>query len=173
MNYAFTSRAIAARQRAAGFTLIELMIVVAIVAILAAVAMPSYKDYVRRGKIPEGLNGLSDYRTKMEQYYQDNRNYGSSSTTCADATSANGWNSSSSGSFVPPGAKYFTYACTPDTVTNDTTQQSYTFTASATLMGGSTADHVYTIDQDGNRKTKVYKGNTVNASCWLTNSTSC
>ena len=92
MNYASTSRANPVPTRAAGFTLIEVMIVVAIVAILTAIALPSYKDYIRRGRLPEAFNALADYRTKMEQYYQDNRNYGSAASKCADSTTASSWN---------------------------------------------------------------------------------
>ena len=80
-----------------GFTLIEVMIVVAIVAILATVALPAYTDYLRRGQIPEAFTYLSDYRVKMEQYYQDQRMYGVG--TCANAAST--WNG-----FSPTGKKY-------------------------------------------------------------------
>lgn len=58
-----------------GFTLIEVMIVVTIIAILAAVAIPNYQDYVTRGRVTEALAGLADARTKIEQYFQDNRSY--------------------------------------------------------------------------------------------------
>src|ERR1700757_3001660 len=61
------------RQR--GFTLIEVMIVVVTVAILSAIAIPSYRDYVTRGRIVEATAGLGDARNKMEQYFQDNRTY--------------------------------------------------------------------------------------------------
>ena len=74
-----------------GFTLIELMIVIAVIAILAAIALPSYNDYIRRGKIAEGTSGLADLRVKMEQWYQDNRTYvGGPCTTTS---------------------RYFTFAC--------------------------------------------------------------
>lgn len=69
-----------------GFTLVELMIVVAIVAILAAVALPSYRDYVLRGQLADAVTGLSTMRAQMERHYQDNRTYatsGSFTTPCA------------------------------------------------------------------------------------------
>ena len=56
-----------------GFTLIEVMIVVAIVAILSAIAIPSYRNYVIRGKIPEATSNLSGQAVKMEQYFEDNK----------------------------------------------------------------------------------------------------
>ena len=62
-------------RRARGFTLIELLVVVAIVGILAMIALPSYADYVRRSKIIEATTGMSDMRTRMEQYFLDNRRY--------------------------------------------------------------------------------------------------
>jgi len=69
-----------------GFTLIELMIAVAIVAILAMVALPSYRDYVMRGNLANATNGLATMRAQMERFFQDNRTYattGSFVTPCA------------------------------------------------------------------------------------------
>jgi type IV pilus assembly protein PilE len=63
------------RGRAAGFTLIELMIVVAVIGILAAVAYPLYTDYVQRSRITEATAALNDMRVRMEQYFQDHRTY--------------------------------------------------------------------------------------------------
>ena len=58
-----------------GFTLVEVMIVGVIVAILAAIAIPQYNDYVIRSRIIEATSGLAGVRVKMEQYFLDNRSY--------------------------------------------------------------------------------------------------
>jgi type IV pilus assembly protein PilE len=68
-------RAPSAKRRVAGFTLIELMIVVAIVAILAAVAYPAYTKQIIRGQRTSGQNFVVDLAQREEQYLLDNRNY--------------------------------------------------------------------------------------------------
>ena len=61
------------RQRA--FTLIEVMIAVGIVAILSAIAIPSYSNYIIRGRLAEMTNAMSALRADMERYFNDNRTY--------------------------------------------------------------------------------------------------
>ncbi|HTQ73174.1 MAG TPA: prepilin-type N-terminal cleavage/methylation domain-containing protein, partial [Burkholderiales bacterium] len=63
-----------------GFTLIELMIVVAIIGILAAVALPAYQDYSNRAKISEVILAASACRTSVTEIYQS----GNSATQAAD-----------------------------------------------------------------------------------------
>lgn len=63
------------KTRSAGFTLLEVMAVVAIVAILGAIALPSYSDYARRGQIQDGTQMLSDSQVRFEQFFQDNLTY--------------------------------------------------------------------------------------------------
>ena len=58
-----------------GFTLIEIMITVAILAIVAAVAIPSYAGYVERGKRAEARTALLDIAARQERYYSNNRQY--------------------------------------------------------------------------------------------------
>jgi type IV pilus assembly protein PilE len=62
-------------RNARGFTLIELMIVVAVVAILAAVGYPSYRDHVARGQRSQGQQFLSDIAQRQEQFLLDSRQY--------------------------------------------------------------------------------------------------
>ena len=85
-------------KRSRGFTLIELMIVIGIVAILAAIAIPSYTDYVRRGRITEAISTLAGMRVKMEQFFQDNRSY---ALACVAGTVAP----------QPANTAYWTYNC--------------------------------------------------------------
>ena len=54
-----------------GFTLIELMIVVAIIGILAAIAIPAYQDYTIRAQVSEGLNLGGGAKTAVSEYFQD------------------------------------------------------------------------------------------------------
>ena len=71
------------RQLQQGFTLIELMIVVAIIGILAAVALPAYQDYTKRAKMSEVVLAASACRTSITEIYQ--------SGSASNAPGANGW----------------------------------------------------------------------------------
>ncbi len=123
------------RRAAAGFTLIELMVVIVIVGILASTALPAYNDYVRRGQLTDATTALSDLRVHMEQFYQDNRTYAG-----AQCNGACG---------VPcPATQFFTYSCS---VGGTPAGQTYVMTANG--AGGQTADFVYNIDQNNVRYT--------------------
>jgi type IV pilus assembly protein PilE len=150
------------RGQAAGFTLIELMIVVAIIAILAAIAVPIYSSYITRSKLTEAQNNLSALRVSMEQYFQDNRQYtstgGTGSTTGCGVAMPTGSGSNGGNSI----AKYFTYSCSATATT-------YTITATGNA-GTPTANFAFTIDEKNTRATTKaigwYSGTMSN--CWVT-----
>lgn len=145
-----------------GFTLIEVMIVTAVIAILASVALPGYNDYVRRSKLTDGTAVLADYRVKLEQYYQDNRNYGpvaGGACGAAPPTSAQ------------TVSRAFSYACVVGAAPADT----YIVTASNVAGAGlgAAADYVYTLNEQNARATTKFKGAASTATCWLIRSASC
>jgi type IV pilus assembly protein PilE len=139
-----------------GFTILELMIVVVIIAILAAIAIPSYSDYITRGKIQEASSILLAQRVKMEQYYQDQRTYVGA---CAAGTVAP----------LPVGLKYFTISCTNLTATT------YTITATGGCLtcsppDGSMTGFAFTINEGNTRQTTSVPGGWTlpGANCWVT-----
>ena len=151
-------------QRAKGFTIIELMIAVVVVAILASIAIPSYSDYVLRSKLTEATGNLADLRVKMEQYYSDNRRY---------STDPGGGVCGIPGGKEPTAAdaRYFTYVC-ESTNPNGMGDQQYVLTAVGAPVQG--LDGLsFTVNQ-ANAKTTVVKAGTDmakkgyagNATCW-------
>lgn len=111
------------RLRERGFSLIELMVAVAVVALLAAIATPTYRNYIRRGAVEEATSQLSTGQVALEQYFLDNRTY--------------------VGGPCPAATTNFTFACTRAAAT-------YTITATGR---NAVSDFVYTLDQADARTT--------------------
>lgn len=63
------------RKRSTGFTLIEIMVVVAVVAILAAVALPAFNDQVRKSRRAEAISNLQDVQLRLERWRVDHADY--------------------------------------------------------------------------------------------------
>jgi type IV pilus assembly protein PilE len=144
-----------------GFTLIELMITVAVVGILASVAVPSYIEHVRRSKLTDGTAALAEYRTRLEQYFQDNRNYGPAGGACGAVAPATASTTSQA----------FAYTCVVGAAPADTYVATATSVAGAGL--GAAGDFVFTLNQANVRATTKYKGATSTATCWLTKGSTC
>jgi type IV pilus assembly protein PilE len=135
--------------RARGFTLIELMITLVVVAILAAIAVPSYTQYVRRGKITEATSGLSELRLRAEKFFADNRTYQNADESDVGFTK------------TITNARYFGFNCAAPSKT--------TFTCTATGTGDM-AGFSYTINQS-NTRGSTFTGLTGwnnSTTCWVT-----
>lgn len=136
-----------------GFTLIEVMIVVVIISILAAISIPAYSDYVLRGKLTEATSNLGQLRIRAEQWFQDNRTYVGMACTPANAGEA----------------RYFTYDCSVAPTTSVYTLRATGIAAQAT--GG----FVYTVDQTNAKASTATKSgwSASQPTCWITNKSGC
>lgn len=124
----------------AGFTLIELMITVAIIGVLSAIAIPSYGGYVLRTRLTDAWSGLAGVQPAAEQHWSNTNSY-------ADFTA------------LPANTDNFVFALA------NANETAYTVTATGR---NATAGFVFTIDQNGRRATtRAPSGWTANATCWI------
>lgn len=127
-----------------GFTLIELMIVVAIIGILAAIAVPSYRDYVIRSSFAEATSELANARIKMEQYFQDNRTYVGADAAGQPCAAKSGQN--------------FDLSCAAPTA------NAYTITATGKNTG---AGFTFTVNESNVKATTAVAAGYSTAACWI------
>lgn len=131
-----------------GFTIIEVMITMAILAVLAAIAVPSYTNYMIRGRIPDATSNLAVKRVQIEQFFLDNRSYLDTASNPAPACASDTGRS-----------KYFDFNCSSATATGYVLQA---------VGKGPMNGFTFTIDQANNRQTtQVPAGWTTNATCWV------
>lgn len=112
-----------------GFTLVELMIAVAIIGILASIAIPSYVEYVKKGRRASAQSHLMEIAQREQQYLLDARTYASSLTTLGVTTPADV-------------ANYYT-------IQVDVADTPPSFTITATAQGTQTSDGNLTLDSTG------------------------
>lgn len=125
-------------KRSAGFTLIELMITVVVVAIIAAIAYPSYQDHLRKGRRASAQAFMMELANREQQYLMDARAYAISAgaLTALNAT-------------VPSEvARFYTVTIGPAAAT---TPPTYTITATPTAGSVQESDGVLTLDQVGGK----------------------
>ena len=155
----------ASSSRNSGFSLIELMVAVAIAGILAAVAVPNYQDYVRRSTFPGAFSTLSDWRVKLEQFYQSHRNYGTSGQpeSCGKDASGNGIS-------FPSASGNFLFSCA---LTGLAPHEDQAYQLSASGKSGVATGYTFTLDSDNLRQTSRFAGREVSRSCWLVKGNEC
>ena len=152
IQHPFTQRSFAAscKRAARGFTLIEVMIVVAIIAILAAIAIPAYGDYIKRSKIIDATQKLSTARVKFEQFFLDNRTYVGGCDAAANIIPA-----------TPASDDVFALTCAAAATT-------YTVTATGIAAKGMDPAFVYTINERNQKTSTGPSGWAGNGTCWAT-----
>jgi type IV pilus assembly protein PilE len=135
-------------KRTLGFTLIELMIVVAIIGILATIAYPAFTDYLIRGRIPDATSGLAAKRVELEQFFQDNRTYANAPACNADAATS----------------RWFTFSC--NGTNNAGLGTAYTLTATGR---DAMTNFAYTVNQANVRTSAITRSGWNNPNpnnCW-------
>lgn len=147
---------VAAPARRRGFTLTDLLVAAAIVSGAAALALPSYGAYMRRGQLSEAFPALSRLRVEMERYHRDHGRYGREA--CADDAF--------------PGQALFPLDVKGFSVTCALVAGGQGFRLTATGKGMLTIGYAYTIDDAGAAGTTRFSDADARLPCWATRSRS-
>lgn len=144
-------------RRRGGFTLLELLFAMVVLATLVAIALPSFSEVTRRGKLREAPVAFSEILANMQKFYLLNKSYRAAAGACGVAMPTS------------PRVSYFTYRCdaAPD-------GKSFTVTATSVASLGTvpaTGAYVYSMSWDGDRLSKstlAFAGASITGKpCWL------
>ena len=138
-----------------GFTIVELLIVIVIIAIIASIALPSYEQYMQKGRRADGKNMLLQLAALQERFYSENGFYG----RMTDLVGAGNIDSDE-------GHYNVTVDCSPDSAACAAASRPQFYTLTATPQGGQTNDTDcgnFLYDQTGN---KTVSGPDPNGKCW-------
>ncbi len=150
----------------AGFTLVELIIVMVIVAILAAIAIPLYLNQIRESRRTDARSAVLDLAGREERYFATNNTY----TNSAAALGYSGW-----GSGYPIGSGYYYLrapsvpAAAPDPDAATLTAPSYSITAVPLATSTQAADTTcasFTVDSAGYQSAQNSAGADASSTCW-------
>jgi type IV pilus assembly protein PilE len=158
---------ISTKQRIRGFTLIELMIVVAVIGILSAIAYPSYRESVDKGRRASAKAVLQDAQAYMERIYSENYSY--AADTQGTAINSGTYFQSNFTVAPKPGEGNAAY-----TITLASTTKQYTLTAAPIASGPMAADKCgsFVVNRTGRKgvtgySTTIYSDQlTANRECW-------
>jgi type IV pilus assembly protein PilE len=149
-----------------GFTLIELIVAMVVAAILAAIAIPAYSNYVRKAHRTEAKNALLDLASLEERFFSTQNQY---STSWSDL----GYGASASASTVSVGNGYFTVSLPVVTPASAPTATTTGVPASYSIQANAVGDQLkdttctlYIVNSNGTRAASSSSGTDSTSSCW-------
>jgi type IV pilus assembly protein PilE len=148
-----------ARVRDNGFTLVELVVTMVIAAMLAAIAIPAYSNYVRKAHRVEAKNAVLNIASLEERWFSTNNSY-------TDVPSNLGYTGTAGASFNV-GSSYYTVAVTKHDATSSTDLSTYTITA--TVSGNQVKDtpcQTFVVTSQGTQSSADAASAATTSTCW-------